>query len=100
MWGYCLQHESQVFEKFCDWKTMVEKATGKKLKAIRTDNGGEFTSSEFKAHLHVRSEGVNHKLIIPKYPGVAEHMNCTLVKTVRSILFHAILLHRFGVKLS
>ena len=43
MWGYCLQHESQVFEKFCDWKTMVEKVTGKKLKGIRTDNGGEYT---------------------------------------------------------
>ena len=53
MWGYCLQHESQVFEKFCDWKTMVEKVAGKKLKDIRTDNGGEFTSSEFEAHLHV-----------------------------------------------
>ena len=53
MWGYCLQHESQVFERFCDWKTMVEKVTGKKLKGIRTDKGGEFTSSEFEAHLHV-----------------------------------------------
>ena len=32
---------------------LVEKVTGKKLKGICTDNGGEFTSSEFKAHLHV-----------------------------------------------
>ena len=30
---------------------MVEKATGKRVKAIRTDNGGEFTSSEFEAYL-------------------------------------------------
>ena len=30
-----------------------------------------------------------------KNPGVSEHMNRTLVETVRSILCHAILLHRF-----
>ena len=48
-----MQHESQVFEKFCEWKTMVEKVTGKKLKGIHIDNGGEFISSEFEAHLHV-----------------------------------------------
>ena len=75
---------------------MVEKATGKRLKAIRTDNGGEFTSSEFEAHL--RTEGVCHELTIPKNPeqnGVAERMNRTLVETVRSMLSHANLPHRF-----
>ena len=96
VWVYCLQRKSQVFEKFCDWKAMVEKATGKKLKAIRTDNGGEFTSSEFEVHL--RAEGVRHELIIPKNPeqnGVAERMNRILVETVRSMLCHANLSHRF-----
>ena len=62
---------------------MVEKATGKTLKAIHTDNGGVFTSSELEAHL--RAEGVRHELMILKNPeqnGVAEHMNRTLVETV------------------
>ena len=62
---------------------MVEKATGKRLKAIHTDNGGVFTSSELEAHL--RAEGVRHELMILKNPeqnGVAEHMNRTLVETV------------------
>ena len=96
VWVYFLQHKSQVFEKFCEWKAMVEKATGKKLKAIRTDNGGEFTSNEFEVYL--RAEGVRHELIIPKNPqqnGVAEHMNRTLVETVRSMLCHANLPHNF-----
>ena len=31
---------------------MVERSTGQKLKAKSTDNGGEFTSSEFEAHLY------------------------------------------------
>ena len=51
VWVYCLQRKDQVFEKFCEWKAMVERSTSQKLKAIRTDNGGEFTSSEFEAHL-------------------------------------------------
>ena len=43
---------------------LVEKATGRKLKAIRTDNGGEFTPNEFEVYL--QAEGVRHELIIPK----------------------------------
>ena len=75
---------------------MVEKSTGRKLKAIRTDNGGEFTSKEFEAHL--TREGVRHELTVPKTPeqnGVAERMNRTLVETARSMLIHANLPHRF-----
>ena len=75
---------------------MVEKATGKRLKAIRTDNGGEFTSGEFEAHL--QAEGVHHEVTISKNPeqnGVAECMNRTLVETDRSMLSHANLTHRF-----
>ena len=77
-------------------KAMVEKSTGRKLKAIRTDNGGEFTSKEFEAHL--TTEGVRHELTITKNPehnGVAERMNRTLVETARSILVNANLPHSF-----
>ena len=95
-WVYFLKSKDQVFEKFLVWKAMVEKSTGRKLKAIRTDNGGEFTSKEFEAHL--AREGVRHELTIPKNPeqnGVAEHMNRTLVETARSMLVNANLPHRF-----
>lgn len=54
---------------------MIEKSTGRKLKAIRTDNG-EFTSREFESYL--KSEGVRHELTIPNNPeqnGMAECMN-------------------------
>ena len=33
--------------KDLEWNALVEKSTGRKLKAIRTDIGGEFTSREF-----------------------------------------------------
>ena len=45
---------------------MVEKETGKNLKALRTDTGREFTSSKFEAYL--KSEGVRHELTILKTP--------------------------------
>ena len=65
------------------------------MKAIHTDNGGGFTSSEFEAHLC--AEEVGHELTIPKnleQNEVADRMNRTLVETVRSMLSHANLPHK------
>ena len=87
VWVYILKRKDQVFEKFLEWKALVEKSIGRKLKALRTDNGGEYTSAEFEAYL--RKEGVRHELTVPKNPeqnGVAERMNRTLVETMRSML--------------
>ncbi|XP_059085581.1 uncharacterized protein LOC131882453 [Tigriopus californicus] len=41
---------------FLNWKAQVEKETGRKLKALRTDNGGEYTSREFEDFLTQRRE--------------------------------------------
>jgi len=51
VWVYILKRKDQVFERFLEWKALVEKSTGRKLKALRTDNGGEYTSAEFEAYL-------------------------------------------------
>ena len=99
VWVYFLKKKDQFFEKFLEWKTMVEKETGKNQKALRTDNGGEFTSSKFEAYL--KSEGVRHELTIPKTPeqnGVAERMNRTLVEATRSMLSNANLPPNFGLQ--
>ena len=75
---------------------MVENSTGRKLNAIHADNGREFTSKEFEAHL--MAEGVCHELTIPKNPeqnGVAERVNRTLVETARLMLVNTTLPHRF-----
>ena len=96
IWVYVLKHKSQVFEKFLEWKAMVDRSTGRKLKALRTDNGGEYTSTEFVDYL--RSEGIRHELTVPKTPeqnGVAERMNRTLIEIVRSMLADAKLPHKF-----
>ena len=76
-----------MFEKFLEWKALVENSSGQKLRTLRSDNGGEYTSAEFTAYL--RKEGVRHEFTVSKTPqqnGVAERMNRTLVETVRSML--------------
>ena len=87
VWAYSIKKKSDIFQKFCEWKAEVEKSFGRSVKVLRTDNGGEFTSDEFKNYL--KKEGVVHQLTIPKCPeqnGVAERFNRTLVEMVRSML--------------
>jgi len=36
----------------------VEKATRKKIKSFRTDNGGEYISSQFE--IYFKAEGIKH----------------------------------------
>lgn len=82
-----------MFEKFIEWKASVENSSGKKLKTLRTDNGGEYTSTEFDNYL--KKEGINHELTVPNTPeqnGVAER---TLVELVRSMLSDAMLPKKF-----
>ena len=95
-WVYMLKHKNKVFDCFLCWKALVEKSSGRKLKTIRTDNGGEYTSTAFEEYL--TSEGIRHERTIPRTPeqnGIAERMNRTLVETVRSMLFGASLPHAF-----
>ena len=35
---------------FLKWKKMVENQTGRKIKVLRSDNGGEYTSDPFKEY--------------------------------------------------
>ena len=44
IWVYMLKYKSEVFKRFVEWKSMVERSTGRKLKVIRSDNGGKYTS--------------------------------------------------------
>ena len=48
VWVYILKYKNEVFEKFTEWKSLVEKSSGIKVKVLRTDNGGEYISKEFE----------------------------------------------------
>ena len=47
-WIYFLRNKSKVFDIFKEFKALVENQTEKKIKALRTDNGGEFCKKEFE----------------------------------------------------
>ena len=40
-----MQKKDQNFTKFCEFKALVEKELGKKVKDIWSDNGGEYVSN-------------------------------------------------------
>ena len=87
VWVYFLKRKSEVFSRFLEWKTMVERMSGRQLKALRSDNGGEYTSGQFVEYL--KSEGIRHELTVPKTPqqnGVAERLNRTLIEMTRAML--------------
>ena len=74
----------------------MEKTTKKKVRTFRTDNGREYTSSQFENYL--KAEGIRHKLTGPKTPqqnGVTEHLNPTLVEMAQSMLLDSKLLKKF-----
>jgi hypothetical protein len=51
-----MQKKDQTFSKFCEFKELVEKESGNKVKALRRNNGGEYISNEFKDFC--RKEGI------------------------------------------
>ena len=42
VWVFFLNQKSDVFSTFKDWKTMIEKQTGRQVKCLRTDDELEF----------------------------------------------------------
>jgi hypothetical protein len=47
-WIYFLRKKSEVFDKFKEFKALVENQIEKKIKVLRTDNGGEFYKNEIE----------------------------------------------------
>ena len=85
-WVYFLKQKSNVFETFKKWKALVENKIGKKLKCLRSDNGGEYCSKSFEDYYFVN--GIRRKKIMPITPqenGVSKRMNETIMECARSI---------------
>nr|GFD36816.1 retrovirus-related Pol polyprotein from transposon TNT 1-94 [Tanacetum cinerariifolium] len=43
VWVYLLRFKHEAFEKFKEWKQLIENQTGRTVKKLRTDNGLEFS---------------------------------------------------------
>ncbi|KAG3121827.1 hypothetical protein C6341_g27222 [Phytophthora cactorum] len=87
---YLLRNKSEVADKFAEFVAMAETQTGKRVKTLRSDNGGEYTSGAMAKFC--KDRGIEQKFTPPYTPqlnGVAERMNRTLVECARCMLEHA-----------
>ena len=95
-WVYLMSRKGQTFSCFMEWMKLVERQSGKKLRTLRTDNGGEYTSGEFNDFLV--DYGVEHQVTVPASPqqnGVAERYNRTLIEMARTMVHSAGLAMKF-----
>ena len=65
-WIYFLKDKGGVFDRIQEFKALVENQTGKKIKVLRSDNGGEYTSNEFQDLC--TQEGIQRQLTVPYNP--------------------------------
>ena len=86
-WVNFISQKSQVLDKFRHFVHSVNSSTGLPLIALRTDNGGEYTSNAFKDFC--LSKGISRELTPPHTPqrnGVVERRNRSLLDITRCLL--------------
>jgi transposase InsO family protein len=87
MWVEMISTKGQALEYFKKVKKRAEVESGKKLKALWTDRGGEFTSNLFSVFCN--EFGIKHYTTTPYSPqqnGVVERRNQTVVEMARCLL--------------
>ena len=65
-WVYFLKTKDECFQRFKEWKALVENQFQRAIKVLRTDNEGEYVSNDFENFLKVA--GIKHEKTIPKTP--------------------------------
>ena len=63
---YLMKQKFESFERFKEFKTLVENGTGQNIKTPRSDHGGEYLSAEFDDFL--REQGIMLQLTPPATP--------------------------------
>ncbi|SGY17288.1 BQ5605_C015g07736 [Microbotryum silenes-dioicae] len=91
-WVFPLSSKSSegVIEAFNTFRTSVENMTGKKIRFVRSDNGGEFTSKMFETYF--KTNGIIHKRTAPytlENNGQVERLNGSIMTTVKAMLHNA-----------
>ena len=95
-WITLLQSKDRVLEAFKNFQNYITNHFNVKIKILRSDNGGEYTSTAFKQHL--ASHGIIQQTSCPYTPqqnGVAERKNRHLMEVARSMMFHTNVPKRF-----
>jgi len=75
-WIYFLRTKDEVSDRFKEFKSLVENLTGKRIKVLRLDNGGEYIDKDFTNFC--AEEGIRREWTTPYNPeqnGVAKKKN-------------------------
>lgn len=89
-WVHIIQKKSKAFHVFHEFKALVERQTGRQIKSLRIDNGGEYDSNVF--HDFCTQEGIQRQFSVPYSPsqnGVAERRNKSLQEMAWAMLIQA-----------
>jgi hypothetical protein len=87
MWVVLLTAKSEASSVIKRIQAVVEKECGRKLRVLRTDNGGEFTVA--KCATYCADEGITRHFSVPytlQQNGVVERRNQTVVVMARALL--------------
>ena len=86
-WVYFLKKKDEVFSKFKEFKALVENATNRRIRVLRSDNGGEYTSKEFNNFC--KDAGIKKEFTVPYNPpqnGVAERKNRSIIEASKALI--------------
>ena len=87
---YLIKQKDEVFKCFKDYKNMAENSTGKKIKCLRNDNGGEYNNIQMRDFLS--ANGIKAEFTAPyssQQNGIAERFNRSIMNMVRSMMIDA-----------
>ena len=76
-------------QRFQEFKALVENQTERRIRALRSNNRGEYTSKEFDEYC--RQEGIRRQLTVPYTPEqneVVESKNRSIVGAARAMISH------------
>lgn len=85
---YFIKNKCDVLNCFKKYNMMIKNKFSHSVRVLHTDNGGEYTSKDFKDYLD--SQGISHELTAPYTPeqnGRAEREIRTILESARSMLY-------------
>ena len=94
---HLLKEKSEVFKYYQQYESRICTLLNERgIKMLYCDNGGEYTSNEFKSHAASRGTELRYTIRdTPALNGVAERMNRTLLDRARALLFDSGMPNRF-----
>jgi hypothetical protein len=86
-WIYFMKTKDGVLAIFQEFRAQVENLAGRKIKVLRSNNGGEYTSKDF-SNLCIEV-GIKREYTVPYNPqknGVAERKNRTIIEETKAMI--------------